>query len=186
VEAGLDPRFAMLEEGQMALERARAVSTALSWAADEESAACLFDYYQDASLRALLTSAMERSLDVTLALRGNSEAIWSTWQPLLLAPFCTFFRDPAVIDEMQVLLDARASGLLDDALSAGDKLAPYLAEALGHWDAAQDAIASQDLAACASTAARWRSAIPRRQGHSQGVGTARGQGGRRSPAGYIR
>jgi ATP-dependent helicase/nuclease subunit A len=182
VEAGLDPRFAMLEEGQMALERARAVSTALSWAADEESAACLFDYYQDASLRALLTSAMERSLDVTLALRGNSEAIWSTWQPLLLAPFCTFFRDPAVIDEMQVLLDARASGLLDDALSAGDKLAPYLAEALGHWDAAQDAIASQDLAACASTAARWRSAIP------GGKGTARvwGQHGVKEAAAALR
>jgi len=67
-EAGIDPRFEMLEEGQMALLQARAIDEALAWAADEAAIAPLYATWGERGLRDLLGRMMAQRLDADEAL----------------------------------------------------------------------------------------------------------------------
>ncbi|MFO7696030.1 MAG: UvrD-helicase domain-containing protein [Anaerolineae bacterium] len=172
VEAGIDPRFAMLEEGAMALERARAVGAALGWAADDSGAVRVFDHYPENVLRQLLTGALERSLDVEPVLPVAMDRLWDAWQPALLDPFRSFVGDPAALDAIGRLEDACASGVVSEALRAGDKLASLIRLALDTWNNLVEAVDAGDLVGATELATRLRKAVPGNAGQARNWGTS--------------
>ncbi|MHB1318929.1 MAG: UvrD-helicase domain-containing protein, partial [Anaerolineae bacterium] len=172
VEASLDPRFEMLEEGAMALERSRAVNAALAWAADDDDAASLFDYYSDTTLRELLRGALERSLDVEPALGAMTDDVWLVWQPVLLAPFRTFVTDSAVVEAVGCMEDALQNGVVAQALRAGYKLAPLIEQALDSWGQLTAAIEKGDLTGAAKQATLLRKAASGNTGLARNWGTS--------------
>ncbi len=159
VEAGLDPGFGMLDEAEMALERERAITAALGWAADDPAAAALFDWYDEARLHGLLTGAMARSLEMRPVLQSLSEDLWASWQPVLLAPFKAFVADHAVREAMGVLEGARRDGILDHALAGHDKFADDVQRALASWENALRAFDEDDLDDGLAHLSVWRAAL---------------------------
>ncbi len=88
--AGIDPRFEMLEEGQMALLQAQAVDVALGWAADQDDVAFLFGAYGELALRGLVASMLKTRLDVEEARAHLPDDLWSVWEPALVEPIRAF------------------------------------------------------------------------------------------------
>ena len=62
-EAGVDPRFEVLEEGQVNILRGRAVDEAMAWAADDERAVALFTLLGERGLRWTLDALIRQRLD---------------------------------------------------------------------------------------------------------------------------
>jgi ATP-dependent helicase/nuclease subunit A len=62
-EAGLDPAFGVLDEGQSAVWRARAVEAGLAWATTEAEVVHLFSLFKEAQLRRLLANLLDKRLD---------------------------------------------------------------------------------------------------------------------------
>jgi ATP-dependent helicase/nuclease subunit A len=69
-EAGLDPNFIVLEEGQSAAWQAQAIETALAWAATRSDIAPLIGLFTAGGLRDILSTLVKKRLDVA--------AVWST------------------------------------------------------------------------------------------------------------
>ena len=159
VEAGLDPGFGLLDDAGMALEREHAVTQALGWAADDPSAAVLFDWYDEARLRALLSGAVANSLDLRLALEKLPSDPWAAWEPVLLAPFKAFAAHPDVLQAMGVLQRAGQNGTLAHALAVGDKFADGVQQALASWQEAQRALVAGDLEQVLAHLLVWRQAL---------------------------
>src|SRR5579859_3911926 len=63
-EAGVDPRFSVLEEGRAAMLRAEAIESALGWAASDPQAAQLFAPFSESDLRHDLQALIARRLDL--------------------------------------------------------------------------------------------------------------------------
>jgi ATP-dependent helicase/nuclease subunit A len=62
-EAGLDPRFEMLDEGQSALLQAEAVDATMAWAVDDTGAAGLYTLFGEQVLRETLSRLLAQRLD---------------------------------------------------------------------------------------------------------------------------
>ena len=69
-EAGLDPNFVVLEEGQSAAWQAQAIEMALAWATTRSDIAPLIGLFTEGGLRHILARLIEKRLDVA--------AGWST------------------------------------------------------------------------------------------------------------
>ncbi len=69
-EAGLDPNFVVLEEGQTAAWQAQAIEPALAWAATRSDIAPLIGLFTEGGLRDILSMLLEKRLDVAV--------VWST------------------------------------------------------------------------------------------------------------
>jgi ATP-dependent helicase/nuclease subunit A len=85
-EAGIDPLFEVLEEGQVALLQNQAVDEALAWAADDEQAVELFALLGEEGLRSLVQTMLKQRLDVmeTLAsLPADAAGLRASWQAAL-------------------------------------------------------------------------------------------------------
>jgi ATP-dependent helicase/nuclease subunit A len=80
-EAGLDPNFVVLEEGQAAAWQAQAIETALAWAITRTDTAPLIHLFSESSLRDILTTLLEKRLDVAAAwlTSTRSEAALTRW-----------------------------------------------------------------------------------------------------------
>ncbi len=143
-EAGIDPRFEMLDEGQMALLQAQAVDAALGWAADDEQAVRLFADFGERDLRQAVSRLLEKRLDVEDARAQHGEDLWSAWRSQLMAPIRAFVDDPTVQADFADLTALRADGTLDRAEDAGDLLVPNLCAILAHWDAIEAARQDDD------------------------------------------
>jgi ATP-dependent helicase/nuclease subunit A len=143
-EVGIDPRFDLLEEGQMALLQAQAVDAALGWATDQDDVVPLFDAFAERTLRQILDDLLTQRLDVAEARAQVGDALWAHWQPYLVAPLRTFVDDPAVQAGFADLTALRADGTLQRAADAGDKLVPDLRAALAAWDAIDAARQADD------------------------------------------
>ena len=63
-EAGLDPAFGVLEEGLAAALKAEAIDTALTWGVGDPGAAALFEDFKEDDLRKILSTLLDRRLDV--------------------------------------------------------------------------------------------------------------------------
>ena len=63
-EAGLDPAFAVLEEGLAAALKAEAIDSALAWAAEDAESVTLFGLLKESELRQALGILLDRRLDV--------------------------------------------------------------------------------------------------------------------------
>lgn len=146
-EIAVDPRFEMLEEGQMALLQARAVDAALAQAVDEPDLVRLFADFGERGLRQALGHLLRQRLEVGEARLALPTDLWDAWRPSLVAPIHAFLEDPAVQSGFARLAALRADGTLDRAAAAGDALAPGLREALRRWDAIEAAHESGDWVA---------------------------------------
>ncbi len=79
-EAGIDPRFKVLEEGLAAALRAEAVQRALAWAVQEPSAAVCFPLLGGPEgLRDLLESLLAKRLEVEEALARSPGDVLTLW-----------------------------------------------------------------------------------------------------------
>ena len=157
-EFGLDPRFDMLDEGQMALLQAQAVAAALAWAVDDAETAHLFADFGERDLRTTVARLLSRRLDVAEAcakLAGGQGDLWTTWLPHLVGPLRAFLDDPEVRAGFADMHAWRADGTLARAERAGDALAPNFRELLDHWDAIEAARACADAARAVGTRDDW-------------------------------
>jgi ATP-dependent helicase/nuclease subunit A len=128
-EAGIDPGFEMLSEGQTALLKARAVEEALGRIADSAELAPLFKLLGELSVRRLVATLLDRRLDVVetwAGLPGESDhpdaaaRLLALWQALL-----DDHREKAL---SRFLMDARLAESLATLracvpLDPGDKMA---------------------------------------------------------------
>lgn len=156
---GIDPRFEMLDEGQMALLRAQVVESVLGWAAENAEVTPLFDLFGDAGLQRVLASMLAKRLDVADAWAPIAGNPWAAWLPHLIAPLRTFFDDATVQANIADLVALRSDGTLARAAVAGDALAPDLVVALAHIDAIAAARAVDDWAEVSRHLAPLRGAL---------------------------
>ena len=82
-EAGVDPRFEVLDEGQINILRGRAVDEALAWAADDEQAVVLFALLGERGLQGTLDALIERRLDARHVLADLPGDLLAHWQRAL-------------------------------------------------------------------------------------------------------
>jgi ATP-dependent helicase/nuclease subunit A len=83
-EAGVDPRFRVLEEGQAALLRREALDAALSWAADDPEAVRLFALLDGpGGLREALQTLLSQRLDAAAAFDAVPEEPLAHWREIL-------------------------------------------------------------------------------------------------------
>ncbi|HLB48794.1 MAG TPA: 3'-5' exonuclease, partial [Anaerolineales bacterium] len=75
-EAGVDPRFAVLEEGLAAALKARAIDSALAWAASDPETARLFTAFKESELRRILGTLIEKRLDAANLFHDDPLANW--------------------------------------------------------------------------------------------------------------
>ena len=143
-EAALDPRFAVLDEGQVGLLTAQALEEALAWAADDPLAMPLFSLFGEWKLRSLLLDLLNRRLQASLAFEDRPDDLWAAWLEQLLPPLKDFLDDGQVQSAFADLLDLRTDGSLARAEAAGDGLARPLAELLFIWDEIGEARARND------------------------------------------
>jgi ATP-dependent helicase/nuclease subunit A len=66
-EAGLDPNFVVLEEGQAAAWQAQSIEAALAWAVTQSDTAPLISLFTENDLRGILSALLARRLDVATA-----------------------------------------------------------------------------------------------------------------------
>ncbi|TET52250.1 MAG: hypothetical protein E3J64_05505 [Anaerolineales bacterium] len=84
-EAGVDPRFEVLEEGHAGILRQRSIDEALAWAADDEESVILFSLLGEWDLRRTLDSLTRQRLDVEDAFAAPPEDLLAHWERALQA-----------------------------------------------------------------------------------------------------
>ena len=141
-EAGVDPRFEVLDEGQTNILRGRAVDEALAWAADDEQAVALFALLGERGLRGVLEVLLRQRLDAQEALAGLPADLLAHWQQVLAerqqqaldsllagpgwAEACAILRGSAATepdDRMEVQRRAALAAIQGAAGSLADRLA---------------------------------------------------------------
>ena len=137
---GIDPRFTLLDEGQMALLQAQAVEAALAWAADQDDLVPLFGLFGEQKLTDHVVSLLRARLDVEEGPAASygldaTQDLWALWAPHLVGSLRAFLDDSEVQADVAALLALRANGTLARAQAAGDALTPDLEVALAHIDA---------------------------------------------------
>lgn len=151
-EMGLDPGFVVLDEGQSALWRARAVEAGLAWATTDPEAAQLFGLWSEAQLRSLLTHLLENRLDAIQALAALPADPLPLWNAVLEQWFTAHLSPPAWQSALAALVELSAS-------NESDKLELARREVLACWAEAQQAQAAQDWDALYTALLTLRKAI---------------------------
>ena len=149
-EAGLDPRFDVLDEGQAGILVNEAIDEAMAWAADDETAVILYSLLGERSLRGTLEGLMGQRLEAQDAFGNLPGDPWSRWSARLLPPIRAFVNDGRTQSAFADLLALRADGTLDRAEASGDRLAEPLRHLLNQWD---DIIVAQEADDWASVSA---------------------------------
>ena len=83
VEARIDPRFEVLEEGQTNLLQSRAIEEALARAADDREAAELFTLLGERTLRRMLTELLGKRLEAAAAFERLPADLLAHWTEAL-------------------------------------------------------------------------------------------------------
>jgi len=94
-EARVDPRFEVLEEGQVGVLRQRAVEEAMGWAADEPRVVGLFPLLGERDLRRTLRWLLERRLDAQVVFDHLPDDPLTHWRRTLEE------RQEAALDRLQ-------------------------------------------------------------------------------------
>lgn len=82
-EAGLDPRFEVLDEGLANILRSEACDAALTWATDHPEAVALFALLGEQGLRQALDTLLKDRLNAAAAFGALPEDILAFWQDML-------------------------------------------------------------------------------------------------------
>jgi ATP-dependent helicase/nuclease subunit A len=134
-EAGVDPRFAVLEEGRAAMLQAEAIETALAWAATDAEAAHLFAAFKESELRRILNALLLQRLDAAPALPQPDSL--TRWEAELRRWLDERLRAPAWTESTAAL--GGNHSFKDD-----DKLEIARRAVLAHWHEAQRALAASE------------------------------------------
>lgn len=120
-EAGIDPRYDVLDEGRTALLRIQAVEETMGWAAGEEDVAEIFVLLSENGVRSTLTDMLNRRLEAQAALAAVADEPLSYWQIVLTdrqqRALAQMTGDPAWQEAADLLLS-------NAPLNPDDKLAP--------------------------------------------------------------
>ena len=132
-ELNVDPKFELIDEGQAARLKARAVESALALAARDEHAAQLFVEIGDWSLRRMLGEMLGKKLDIKDVVYPKDQDLWSVWEPLLVQPIQEFLEHPLVESGLNGLVTLGEGGILRQAEEAGDLLVADLRIVIEQW-----------------------------------------------------
>jgi ATP-dependent helicase/nuclease subunit A len=146
-EAGVDPRFEVLDEGQGNILLGRVIDETLAWAADDQGLVGLFSLFGEGTLRSTLASMLGQRLAMEGCLANLPTPLWPAWEARLLPPIRAFVEDARVQADFEELLCVRDEGILARAEAAGDKLAAPLRRLLALWEELVAARAREDWAA---------------------------------------
>ncbi|MBI3360124.1 MAG: UvrD-helicase domain-containing protein, partial [Chloroflexi bacterium] len=162
-EAGVDPRFDVLDEAIAATLQAQAIETALAWAANDAGAVRLFAAFKENELRNVLSALFAARLDARTALDPSDPlASWAgelkRWldeklsSPEWVAALATLseYTSPVAADKLEL---ARREVLARwDEAQAARRRSPEQSEgdAAGDWDEVFDAL--RELRGAISTA----------------------------------
>ena len=134
-EAGVDPRFAVIEEDRAAMLRAQAIEAGLAWAATETEATRLFAAFKEDELRRALATLLNQRLDAAPALRRPDPLVG--WEAALRQRLSKALDRPEWSNALQALAENR--GRQND-----DKLEVARAAVLAYWNEVQNARAGSD------------------------------------------
>ncbi|MFN2187436.1 MAG: UvrD-helicase domain-containing protein, partial [Candidatus Promineifilaceae bacterium] len=137
-EAGIDPRFEVLDEGDMGILITQAVGEGLAWAADDEQTVHLFTFLREGNLRSLIEGLMAKRLEAQESFKDKPQPIWPVWQEVIAGTLREFVDDPFVRDAFDDLKELDDNGTIRKAEAAGDGLVPYLVELLRQWQMIQE------------------------------------------------
>jgi ATP-dependent helicase/nuclease subunit A len=151
-EAGLDPAFDVLDEGQSAVWRARAVEEALAWAVAEPEVARLFGIFQEGRLRGLLAELLLRRLDAEQAIDVVPDSPLELWASALDRELSGRLTASEWAGPLEVLADLQAR-------DPGDKLEIARQAVLYQWAEVRQAWADRDWDNVFSALFALRSAI---------------------------
>jgi len=145
-EAGLDPRFAVIDEGLAATLKADAIEAGMAWAADQERFAPIFKAWDVPTLQRILDTLMARRLDLDASEHPSSLL---NVAPIVCQSLGDFMLDPEAAGAIAVMKHLQSAGSL--VTDAGEKLATQIEALLADWDKAASAIANGNaLEACQS------------------------------------
>ncbi len=136
-EAGLDPAFSVLDEGQSAVWRARAVEEGLAWATTEADVVHLFSQFQEMQLRRFLADVLEKRLDAEQLFAGLPDNPLSLWSVAL----DQWLLKQLSVSEWQQSFETLATV---QAKKEDDKLEIARRAVLTHWDEASQAQTARD------------------------------------------
>ena len=145
-EAVVDPRFAVLDEGQALLLRTNCLDDALAAAVVEEKYAPLFAAKSVDEVRALLEKILEQRLAAAEVVGEDADLAARAYLDVLVADIRAFFvRGTAAT--CVASLRASAAYAQADAKALGDKAYPMICSALAAWDQAIEADGRGELGA---------------------------------------
>jgi ATP-dependent helicase/nuclease subunit A len=135
-EAGVDPRFDVLDEDVAATLRAHVVEDTLAWMVGQPALAPLLDAFTVDDLAEIVAHLLNTRLEAGAALAPGATGAWPC---VLSAALSAFANDSEIQSAAAELAELASRGdLLEDA---GDKLAAQIAGWLGVWQSAQTALA---------------------------------------------
>ncbi|MGB2894614.1 MAG: UvrD-helicase domain-containing protein [Anaerolineales bacterium] len=161
-EAGIDPRFDVIEEGAAAALKARAVEEVLLWALDEPDTIRLYTVFSAHALRRLLTHLLNRRLDAGTLF--NNDDLEMRAKAALREAINVFVEHKDVASGIETLKELHESGEL--AADAGATLATRIEHLLELWEQVEAGLQKDDLYAAAAALY-----LLRREGLKRGAGT---------------
>ena len=149
-EAGVDPRFTVLEEGRAALLQAEAVDSALAWAANDHDVVRLFAAFKENELRRLLNTLLLKRLDARPLFQQTDSL--ARWEAKLIKWLNERFTSEAWANALAALAEYRSS-------KSDDKLELARRAALAHWQMFQAAQTNRDWDAAFAALRELRGAL---------------------------
>ena len=139
-EAGIDPRFEVLDEGLAATLKDQVVDDALKAMVAQVEYKLLFQTLQTDGVQSLLESVLGRKLEAQeiFARQTDGDAI-------IRAHIETALSSPIMADSIKTLREFSPQGLIDDA---NENLAAQVTELLKLWTQAEAALKKGDVIAC--------------------------------------
>jgi ATP-dependent helicase/nuclease subunit A len=139
-EAGIDPRFEVIDESLSAALRLQAVEDTLKALVEEDDFAPLLKHISTTDMTAMLKQLLNQRL-----MAGEVFQRQVNHQSLICEKLHTLLNTPAIRDLIDALRGLTQRELVVDA---GDNLAQMVQELLGVWEQAERALAGGDLFGC--------------------------------------
>lgn len=145
-EAGLDPRFSVMDEGIAATLKAEAIEAVMAWSADQERFAPIFKAWEVPTLQRILDALMARRVDLSAS---EHPSAFLNVGPIVCQSLGNFMLDSETAGAIADMKYLQSTGSL--VTDAGEKLAIQIETLLADWDKAASAIANGNaLEACRS------------------------------------
>ncbi|MBN1137609.1 MAG: UvrD-helicase domain-containing protein [Anaerolineae bacterium] len=151
-EVGVDPAFDVLDENTSAVLRARALESAMAWAANDAQASALFGPWTEFQLREVLAALLDGRLEAEAAFKALGDAPLSVWGAALRGWLDSALSAPAWRNPLSALAEIQAHR--DD-----DRMEQARREVLDRWANAQMALEAADWDTALGELAELRQAI---------------------------